>query len=84
MRTISILPDPSIRVLQPIPFTVDGEYVAVVSNTSISASGESLEEAVENLADIIALTFRLYCRKENNLSQRLRQQLQILRRYLQL
>ena len=77
--------DDSIRVIQSIPVSVyigNGFYTA--SFSSISASGDTEEEAVDNLADIIVSKFHLFSQKESILGEHPRRQLRELRQYLQL
>ena len=79
------LPDDSIRVVRPIPVLVrpeSGAYVVSLGDSAISASGETVEEAVAGLADIIASKFHLFSRKESILGERPRRQLHTLRQYL--
>ena len=82
---LTSLPDHSISVLHPLRAVVrpkDGVYMASLEDTNISASGESLAEAVDNLKDIVAAKFRLFSREENILGKRSRHQLHVLRQSL--
>ena len=82
---IASLPDRSIRVLHPLRAVVkptDGVYMASLTDTSISASGESLAEAVDSLKDIVAAKFRLFTRNESILGEQPRSQLRVLRQFL--
>ena len=81
--TLKSLPDDSVHVIQPIPvlvWSVNGAYVATFAESNISASGETAEEAVDNVADIIASKFHLFTRK--TLGMYPRRQLHILQRYM--
>ena len=82
---ITSLPDRSIRVLHPLRAVVQpksGVYMASLVDTTISASGESLVEAVDGLKDIVAAKFRLFSRKESILGEQPRRQLRVLRQFL--
>jgi len=82
---LTSLPDPSIRLLNPLPVVVQadsGVYMASLVDTDISASGESLAEAVDNLKDIVVAKFRLFSQKESILGEQPRRQLDVLRRFL--
>ena len=84
-KVLKSLPDDSIRVVRPIPVLVQSEsgaYVASLMNSTITASGETVEEAADGLADIIASKFHLFSRKESILGEQLRRQLHTLRQYL--
>ncbi|KKN40976.1 hypothetical protein LCGC14_0728080 [marine sediment metagenome] len=82
---LTSLPDPAIRVVRPLPAAVwpnAGEFLALLDDTSIGATGDTLENAKENLADIVAAKFRLFSRKENVLSEHLQRQLRMLQGHL--
>ena len=85
LTTLTSLPDRSIRVLHPLRAVVQpksGVYMASLVDTTISASGESLVEAVDSLKDIVAAKFRLFSRKESILGEQLRRQLRVLQQSL--
>ncbi len=80
--TLKSLPG-NLHVIQPLPvlvWSVNGVYVAVFVEANISASGETVEEAVDGLADIIASKFHLFTR--NILGIYPRWQLDILQQYV--
>ena len=83
--TLESLPDRSIRVLRPLRAVVQpvsGVYMASLVDTTISASGETLEDAVESLKDIVAAKFRLFSREENILGDHPGNQLRVLKQSL--
>ena len=82
---LTSLPDRSIRVLHPLRAVVQpksGVYMASLVDTTISASGESLAEALDSLKDIVAAKFRLFSRKESILGEQPRHQLRVLQQSL--
>ena len=82
---LTSLPDRSIRVVHPLRIVVrpkSGVYMASLVDAAISASGESLADAVESLKDVVAAKFRLFSRKESILGKHLRCQLHVLRQSL--
>lgn len=58
------LPDDDVQMLKPIVATVEvlefNNYLASVPEVNLNASGDSIAEAIANLQDIIAGTYRLY------------------------
>ncbi len=58
--------------------------MASLVNTTISASGGSIKEAIDYLKDTIAAKFRLFSREESILGDYPRQQLQVLRQFLRM
>lgn len=58
------LPDDDVQMLKPIVATVEklefNNYLAFVPEVNLNASGDSKAEAIANLQDIIAGTYRLY------------------------
>ena len=72
----------NLHVIRSIPISVwpiHGVYVASFVEANILASGETSEEAVDNVADIIASKFHLFSR--NTLGIYPRWQLDILQQY---
>ena len=85
ITVLTSLPDRSIRVLRPLLALVQpksGVYMASLVDTTISASGESQEEAVDSLNDIVAAKFSLFSQKESILGKQPRSQLRVLRQSL--
>lgn len=83
--SLTSLPDRTIRVVRPLRTVVrpaSGVYLASLVDTTISASGETLEDAVASLKDIVAAKFRLFSRKENILGDHPRHQLRVLQQSL--
>ncbi len=58
------LPDDDVHIIKPIVATVEmlefNNYLAFVPEVNLNASGDSKAEAIANLQDIIAGTYRLY------------------------
>ena len=58
------LPDDDVQILKPIVATVEklefDNYLAFVPEVNLNASGDSKAEAIANLQDTIAGTYRLY------------------------
>ena len=82
---IQSLPDRSIQVIQPLTALVEpmgGVYLASLTGARISASGESPEEAIDSLKDIVAAKFRLFSREESRLGIHPREELCALRQFL--
>ena len=82
---LTTLPDRSIRVVRSLPAVVrptSGVYMASLVDTTISASGETMMDAVESLKDIVAAKFRLFSRNESILGTELRCQLRVLQQSL--
>ena len=71
-----------LKLLQPIPVDVeeeDGAFVASFTAGGVHASGDTLPEALDMLKDMIAATYQVYCDRETILSDRLKQELAVLR-----
>jgi len=82
---LTTLPDRSIRVVRSLPAVVrptSGVYMASLVDTTISASGETMMDALESLKDIVAAKFRLFSRNESILGTELRRQLHVLQQAL--
>ena len=60
---ITSLPDTRLRVVQPIPVTVKqlehDNFLAQMSTANVNASGDSIDEAVDNLMDMLGGTYDL-------------------------
>ncbi len=83
MYAITSLPD--CHVDHPLPVVVQpesGVYMASLFDIAISASGESPEEAIDSLKDIVAAKFRLFTKEESILGEQPRRQLGALRQFI--
>ena len=60
---ITDLPDVDVKIVEPISIEVEcvneDDYLASVPEVNLNASGDTEEEAIANLQDIIAGTYRL-------------------------
>ncbi len=78
---------PSLRLIRPIMAVIersaDEEYVAMFLDANINASGDTQHEAFQNLREMIASTYRLFIRKENQLGDDPHRQLAVLRTYIE-
>lgn len=86
LHTVSSLLNEEFEVLTPLVLKIDeeeGEFIACFEEANIAMSGDTEEEAIENvLADILD-TFVLFSKEETNLGPKPARQLSVLRRYLQ-
>jgi len=61
---IDSLPDATLRILKPIPATVERidttDFVAQAPSADVCASGDTFGEAFENLKDMVAATFQYF------------------------
>ena len=71
------------RPIYPVVQPEDGGFVASFMDADISGSGETEQEAIEMLKDMIDSSYRLFCRKESCLGDGPRRQLAVLRQYLE-
>lgn len=82
----TLAPEP-LKLLRDIPATVqpaDGEFVATFFDAGISASGDTEQEAVSNLKDLIVQSFHiLKAMPETKLGKLMRQQIAVLRTVVQ-
>jgi hypothetical protein len=73
-------------VLQPLPVVVTrlgpGNFVASFAPANVNASGDSSEEAVENLKDMIAAKYEYFSRLSNRLGPMPRKELAVLGQYI--
>ena len=73
------------KILRPIVATISSngqDYIASFKEANISASGDTVEESVENLKDIIQLKFLRLTETENFLSNNLKNTLNVLKKFL--
>lgn len=61
LTKLTSLPDPDLRLVRPIPAVVErldsDNYVAEAPDADVSASGDTADEAIRNLEDMVAATF---------------------------
>ncbi len=82
---IRSLDSPSVTIINAIPAQIeieDGVFVASFVEANINASGETKDEAIEMLKDMVAWTYQLLCQKESALGQQPQRQLAVLRRFV--
>ncbi len=75
----------SVVLLRPIPVTVqqeDGVYAASFEDANVNASGETLNDALDMLKEMIAFTYEEYSEKEAVLGIGPQKQLAALRRFV--
>jgi len=80
------LDSPSVTIVNAIPAQIeieDGVFVASFVEANINASGETEDEAIKMLKDMIAWTYQFLCQKESVLGQQPQRQLAVLRRFVQ-
>lgn len=84
---ISSLHDEPYTLLQPIPIRIEkveeDDFLACFEEANISMSGETPDEAFQNLIADILEAFELFCTEETTLGPEPTRQLDVLRRYLQ-
>jgi hypothetical protein len=84
--TICDMPGESYKLRLPIPVTIrrmgDGEYLASFVEANIGMSGETQQEALQNLIIDILDAFELFLNEENNLGPEPSRELTVLKRYL--
>jgi hypothetical protein len=79
------------KLIRPIPVSIerDGDsngddcYVASFVRASIFMSGDTQQEALEGLREIIVDTFRFYTVNESILGKYPQRQLEVLRKFMQ-
>lgn len=83
---INSLPGEPYALLEPIPVKIetvgDGDYIASFDEANIAISGETYQEAFQNLIAEILNSFENFIREEGNLGPEPSRQLRILKRYL--
>jgi len=61
LTMLTSLPDPALRLVRPIRAIVErldsDNYVAEAPDAEVSASGDTADEAIRNLEDMVAATF---------------------------
>jgi predicted RNase H-like HicB family nuclease len=72
-----------LEVLKPIPVTlepdVDGGYIASFLDASVASGGETVQDAVESLQDLLAASFeQLVALPDSKLGPRMRREREIL------
>lgn len=81
------LPDAKHTLIQPIPVRLNhvggGEWIASFEEANIAMSGDNPEEAKESLAYDIMYAMELFYAEEEALSPNLKQELKVLRQYIQ-
>jgi hypothetical protein len=84
--TISSLPGEPYTLLQPIPLKIDqvgeGDFLAGFDEANIAMSGETSQEAFQNLIAEILNAFESFSVEEANLGPEPARQLRILKKYL--
>ncbi len=84
---IVALPNTAYRLLQPIPVRLehgeDGEWTASFDAANIGMSGSSPEDAQQALAEDIVGAFTLFLAEEETLGPGPKEQLAVLRQYIQ-
>ena len=88
LHVISSLPDPSLHVFRSLPAVVkklgDENFVANAPEVNINASGDTAEEALENLQDVVATVYRLYSSlPPHTLGPEPARQINLLRQHIQ-
>jgi len=86
---ITSLPDPTLRLVIPIPATVERldshDYMAEAPEADVYASGDTEDEAIRNLEDIIVATFGHFCKvPPEHLGRIPARQLRVLSRHIQI
>jgi hypothetical protein len=76
-----------LEVLKPIPVTlepdVDGSYIASFLDASVASGGETVQDAVESLQDMLAASFeQLVALPESRLGPRMRREREILSEFV--
>jgi hypothetical protein len=75
------------KVLKPISAKVVSngqDYISTFSEAEISATGDSIDESISNLKDIIQLKFLRLTETECLLSKNLKSKLKVLQKFLSL
>ena len=84
---ISSLPGEPYTLLRPIPVKIEqveqDDFLARFEEANIGMSGETAQEALQNLLIDVLDAFELFCKEETNLGPEPTCQLRVLRRYIQ-
>ena len=89
LTRITSLPDPTLRLVLPICAVVErldsDDYMAEAPDADVYASGDTEDEAIRNLEDMIAATFGHFSTvPQERLGPIPRRQLKVLRRHIRI
>jgi len=85
-QQLTTLQAPKLRIIQPISVTTSkvdaNNFISQFASANVNASGDTPEEALENLRDMIAVTYANLSRFSDRLGPMPRKQLAVLKRYV--